>query len=168
MEIKAMRWRDFAKYPVEEQMEYLDDIKMIYRATRKNIIDMLGIESKAFERYCRNNNMRVKWLYGKKRAQDCAQSPVWNAFVKSLYGEYGISLPRKDCFAYIEGDGRKTYKKCRALKKFYCVDGNCPFFRDRDEYAAEGRKLYGNPECIDHAYEKKISESYGTIYRGWR
>lgn len=160
MEIKAMRWREFAKYPVEEQIQYLDDLRMIYRATRKNIIDMLGVETHKFERYCRHNEIRINWLYGKQRTRECALSPAWLEFIRTLAGEYGVMRPKEDCFAYEVRTGERTRAHCTALRRFYCIEGNCPFYRSKDEYAAEGMRLYGNPECIDHQYQKKIQDSY--------
>ena len=52
-----------------------------------------------------------------------------------------------DCFAYDPPKGR-SHGKCNALKKLYCSEGDCGFYKNKLDYIRENKRLYGNAEGL--------------------
>lgn len=61
-----------------------------------------------------------------------------------------------DCFAY-------KNKRCKALDKMLCADGNCSFYKTANEEKTSLKKTYERIASLDKATQKYISNTY---YKG--
>lgn len=54
---------------------------------------------------------------------------------------------KKDCFAYKEKKNKqnRVHKTCTALKKLYCKDEKCKFYKTKKQFEEDAEKCY---HCI--------------------
>lgn len=77
------------------------------------------------------------------------------------------SHAKRDCFAYtyrkkIVGGISQMVHGCKVCKEAYCVDGRCPFYKNKDEWENQLIQLHGtyNLNKIFRDYEvRKKGES---------
>ena len=79
-----------------------------------------------------------------------------------------MTKAKTDCFAYKPGQQSPRRKaECTALDKLYCKEGECRFYKDRQDMAGYPKTEYGNIQNMStgQQIEAEYPESeYGTQY----
>lgn len=165
MEIKPMLFREFETLDTAEQERYLQAIVDRFGAVKLNLCEMLDMSVYGYQKYVKEKGIKIKYRSGKKSYTRCANSEEWIAFTlplsETMTKRRSIEAKEAnwDCFAYDPPKGR-SHGKCNALKKLYCSEGDCGFYKNKLAYMKENRRIYGNPQGIDLKYQKKLEERW--------
>ena len=132
--IKPVILRSLALHDDDYCESYLSTLSEKYGAAAQNIAAALDCDEKALRCFVAKRGLRVVLSDDPERAERCRESEPWQEFMART----PRGLPAQSgCFAFA-GDPRQPGKKdCLALKRLYCREGACPFFKPGDVYERE-------------------------------
>lgn len=78
-----------------------------------------------------------------------------------------MTRAKTDCFAYKPGQQKPPRRKaeCTALDKLYCKEGECRFYKDRQDMAGYPKDEYGDTQNMSTGQQNEapyIKSEYGT------
>lgn len=76
---EPMKWEIFTALSPKTQSEYLKHIIQKYGATQTNIANMFGIAQSSFWRYCKTNDIDIKFSKGHRRSKE--EQQAWDEFL---------------------------------------------------------------------------------------
>ena len=136
--IKPVGLRALALHDDDYCESYLSTLSEKYGAAIANIAAALDCDEETLRRFMAKRGLRTVLSDDPKQAERCRDSAPWQEFMAQT--PRGLPV-QSGCFAF-GGDPRQPGKKdCLALKRLYCREGACPFFKPGDVYERELKRF---------------------------